>query len=35
MKVNRIRDKKVDGVLRSRIKLIHALLNHNDFMTVR
>ncbi len=29
------REKMADGVLRSRINLIHALMNHNDFVTVR
>jgi Protein of unknown function (DUF1553)/Protein of unknown function (DUF1549)/Planctomycete cytochrome C len=29
------REKKADGVLRSRINLINAMLNHNDFVTVR
>ncbi len=28
-------EKKADGVLRARINLVHALLNHNDFVTVR
>jgi len=28
-------DKKTDGALRARINLVHALLNHHDFVTVR
>ena len=30
-----LRDKKADAVLRVRVNLVHALLNHNDFVTVR
>jgi hypothetical protein len=29
------REKKADGAIRARINLVHALLNHNDFVTVR
>ncbi len=29
------REKKPDGVFRARANLVHALLNHNDFVTVR
>jgi hypothetical protein len=28
-------DKKPDGALRARVNLVHALLNHNDFVTIR
>ncbi|HZK80754.1 MAG TPA: DUF1553 domain-containing protein, partial [Humisphaera sp.] len=28
-------DKKSDGAMRARINLVHALLNHNDFVTIR
>jgi chemotaxis protein histidine kinase CheA len=30
-----VREKRTDGIVRSRANLIHALLNHNDFVTVR
>ena len=30
-----VREKKPDGALRARINLIQALLNHNDFVTIR
>jgi hypothetical protein len=29
------REKKPDGALRARANLVHALLNHNDFVTIR
>ena len=28
-------DKKPDGTVRARINLVHALLSHNDFVTIR